>query len=447
MGPTIIQSRKPEYLTAECISCNTPVEFLMPKTTGEVIYIECYQCKQVLSIDIQYPQKNATASSTSSSSTNNSSSKPNSSNTKKDAPASKPRKTGTGTDANPLETELYDILGVSPTATASEIKKSYRTLALQNHPDKNPDPEAHTRFQKISEAYQILSEPQLRSNYNMYGQNKDVSPEGGFVNPESFFKKQFGGDRFVDIIGELSIGRDMQDALNENGEEEDANLTPEEKAKRDSAVNEVKDKAREEARTARVDMLVKNLTHKLSIYTDGPCDYNAAKAYQEMIRLEAEDLKVENYGVELLHAIGFTYTLKAKQYLGKNEMLGLGSWFHGVREKGHILSETVSTLRAAMDLQQSFTQLQEAEKVEMDEAAKKVLEEAAASKGIRALWKGSKLEVEGVLREVCDKCLSDPSVPKATLLKRASALKIVGAVFEGVKPDNVDTQPADKKSQ
>lgn len=41
----------------------------------------------------------------------------------------------------------------------------------------------------------------------------------------------------------------------------------------------------------------------------------------------------------------------------------------------------------------------------------------------------------GVLRDVCDKALSDPSVPKATLLKRASALKIIGAVFEGVKAD------------
>lgn len=97
MGPTIILSRKPEYLTAECISCNTPVEFLMPKANGEVIYIECYQCKQVLSIDIQYPQKGATASSTSSSTSANNSSKNNSSNTKKDTPASKSRKTGTGT--------------------------------------------------------------------------------------------------------------------------------------------------------------------------------------------------------------------------------------------------------------------------------------------------------------------------------------------------------------
>ncbi|KAI7817763.1 X-domain of DnaJ-containing-domain-containing protein [Gamsiella multidivaricata] len=273
----------------------------------------------------------------------------------------------------------------------------------------------------------------------MYGHNKEVSPEGGFVNPEAFFKQQFGGDRFVDIIGEISIGRDMRDALNEPEDEEAADLTPEEKAKREATVTESKDKARDEARQARVDKLVKNLVHKLSIYTDGPCDYQAAKAYQEMIRLEAEELKAESYGVELLHAIGFTYTLKAKQYLGKNEMLGLGSWFHGVREKGHILSETVSTLRAAMDLQQSFSQLQEAEKEEMDEAAKKALEEAAASKGLRALWKGSKLEVEGVLRDVCDKVLGDPSVPKPILLKRASALKIIGAVFEGVKPDKPTT--------
>ncbi|KAF8927642.1 hypothetical protein BGZ58_010248, partial [Dissophora ornata] len=387
MGPTIIESRKPQYLTAECISCNTPVEFLMPKTTGEVIYIECFSCKQVLSIDIQYPQKGGSASATAGTGTPNS-------NNKKDAPSSKPKRTGAGSDASPLETELYDILGVPVDATATQIKKNYRALALQNHPDKNPDPEAHAKFQKISEAYQVLSDPKLRSDYNQYGHNKDVSPEGGFVNPEAFFKSQFGGDRFVDIIGEISIGRDMRDALNEPEDEEAANMTPEEKAKREASITETKDKARDDARQARVDKLVKNLVHKLSIYTEGPCDYNAAKSYQEIIRLEAEELKGESYGVELLHAIGFTYTLKAKQYLGKNEMLGLGSWFHGVREKGHILTETVSTLRAAMDLQQSFSQLQEAEKEEMDEAAKKALEEAAASKGLRALWKGSKLEVE-----------------------------------------------------
>ncbi|KAF9344473.1 hypothetical protein BGX26_004325, partial [Mortierella sp. AD094] len=93
MGPTIIESRKPQYLTAECISCNTPVEFLMPKTSGEVIYIECYACKQVLSIDIQYPQKGTAASATAGSS----SPKSSSSNKRDSTSPSKPKRTGTGT--------------------------------------------------------------------------------------------------------------------------------------------------------------------------------------------------------------------------------------------------------------------------------------------------------------------------------------------------------------
>ncbi|KAF9155988.1 hypothetical protein DFQ26_009514 [Actinomortierella ambigua] len=429
MAPTIIQSRKPQYLTAECISCNTPVEFLLPKETGEMTYIECYQCKQVLSIDIQIPRAKSPTPTTSSSAGTASST-----GAKRESVngTSKPtRRPGTGSDENPLETELYDVLGVKPTATESEIKKAYRALALQNHPDKNPSPDAHAKFQKISEAYQVLSDPKLRSDYNTYGHNKDVSPEGGFVNPEAFFKSQFGGDRFVDIIGEISIGRDMRDALNDPEDEDTGSLSPEEKARRE----EVKDKAREAARAERVDKLAKTLIHKLSLFADGPASIETERAFRAMIQAEAEELKTESYGVELLHAIGFTYTLKAKQYLGKSEIFGLGSWYHGAREKGHIFAETVSTLRAAMDLQQSFSQLQEAEKATMDEAAKKALEEAAASKGLRALWKGSKLEVEGVLRDVCDKALSDPTAPKPTLAKRAAALKIIGSVYESIRPD------------
>lgn len=56
------------------------------------------------------------------------------------------------TDANPVETELYDILGVPVDATAAQIKKNYRALALQNHPDKNPDPESHAKVKCNSKA-------------------------------------------------------------------------------------------------------------------------------------------------------------------------------------------------------------------------------------------------------------------------------------------------------
>ena len=65
------------------------------------------------------------------------------------------------------DTKLYDRLGVSATATADEIKKAYRKNALKNHPDKNPA--GAEKFKEASEAYEILSDPEKRKNYDNYG--------------------------------------------------------------------------------------------------------------------------------------------------------------------------------------------------------------------------------------------------------------------------------------
>ncbi len=66
--------------------------------------------------------------------------------------------------------EYYEILGVSKKASAAEIKKSYRKLALKYHPDKNPDnKEAEEKFKKISEAYAVLSDEKKRQEYDTYG--------------------------------------------------------------------------------------------------------------------------------------------------------------------------------------------------------------------------------------------------------------------------------------
>ncbi len=125
-------------------------------------------------------------------------------------------------------------------------------LAIKFHPDKNrDDPNAEERFKEIAIAYQTLSDPTLRKKYNEFG-SKESAPEGGFVDPEEVFGAIFGGERFVPIIGHISLAKDMKAALQEaeEGEDEEGKpvlrdakgreiVSPEEKSKREEKARKV----------------------------------------------------------------------------------------------------------------------------------------------------------------------------------------------------------------
>ncbi|GAA5344535.1 molecular chaperone DnaJ [Planifilum fimeticola] len=65
--------------------------------------------------------------------------------------------------------DYYEVLGVSQTASAEEIRKAYRRLARKYHPDVNKEPDAEEKFKEVKEAYEVLSDPQKRSNYDRFG--------------------------------------------------------------------------------------------------------------------------------------------------------------------------------------------------------------------------------------------------------------------------------------
>ena len=97
--------------------------------------------------------------------------------------------------------DYYDILGLSKTASDSEIKSSYRKLAMKFHPDRNPgDKKAEEKFKEISEAYEVLKDPEKKAAYNQYGHA--AFKQAGGTNSAGGFSG-FGSGGFSDIFEDM----------------------------------------------------------------------------------------------------------------------------------------------------------------------------------------------------------------------------------------------------
>src|SRR5216117_4150564 len=99
--------------------------------------------------------------------------------------------------------DYYEVLGVNRDASEEEIKKAYRKLAMKHHPDRNPENKAaEERFKEASEAYQVLSDPERRAQYDRFGHAafEQAAGFGGFDFSAGF------EDVFSDIFGDFFAG-------------------------------------------------------------------------------------------------------------------------------------------------------------------------------------------------------------------------------------------------
>jgi molecular chaperone DnaJ len=113
------------------------------------------------------------------------------------------------------ELDYYIVLGVERGATDAEIKRAFRRLAQQWHPDVNQDPAAHARFKEINEAYQVLSDPQRRQAYDLFGRagvsgDGGTGFEGGFGGFSDIFDAFFGGTTAGARRGHPTAGSDLR---------------------------------------------------------------------------------------------------------------------------------------------------------------------------------------------------------------------------------------------
>ncbi|KAK3322033.1 X-domain of DnaJ-containing-domain-containing protein [Apodospora peruviana] len=467
-----------------------------------------------------------------------------------------------------VDTAYYDVLGVKPTATDAEIKKAYRKLAIIHHPDKNPnDPNAHAKFQDIGEAYQVLSDADLRKAYDKYGK-ESARPSEGFVDPAEFFTSIFGGEAFVDWIGEISLMKDLTATMDitmagmegeEGGEEgaeggaeggaaaaggdpefpgtdeaikesmktaggaipadapsssekptkppppkvvvEDEKLgvpnappsasarvpspgpgsgastprtggggrstqiplrpalmdRPSDEVAHEDSASDLKrkdkkgksgltkeqreqlaayEKERARIRQERVDMLTRKLLDRISVWTETDKGPDVTRAFQEKTRLEVEDLKMESFGLDILHAIGATYVTKATALLRSQKFFGMGGFLTRMKDKGALVKDTWNTISSAIDAQQSMEEMARMEQQggeEWTDEKKVEYERRVTGKILTAAWRGSKFEIQSVLRDVCDAVLNEKKVPLSKRLERAEALVLIGDICSRAK--------------
>jgi len=375
------------------------------------------------------------------------------------------------------DTTYYDILEVQVTATEVELKKAYRKQAIKCHPDKNGnDPAAAAKFQELGEAYGILLNKELRALYDevgIEGLKNDKLAEQADIDPAEFFKMIFGGDSFEDWIGELSMMTEMSETAEILGEEDETSelnskvtdLTVTEgttsstvasetpytdmstevsKKKKNKMSREQQEKLRQHMEESklkkekRIEDLTTKLTAKVKQYQDCAGNKEALERFTNNLHTEFEDLKVESFGIQLLHLIGKAYNEHAHATIAASKTFGVSKIFTSVKSKSSRVKGGFLILKTAMDAQVAAQEMMH-EQVQLEQLGAELTEEqkyrqmeaerVITGKLLAAAWATTKFEVNGILSKVSRKVLNDKTLSKKERVSRAEALVFIAKMM------------------